>query len=469
MNWERDKRILISGRNLVVALSLLLAALPLRSQAAEKPGQPLEKIRIAYSSLSGNMAPLWVTQERGFFRKYGLDVELVFIAGGSTTAQALGSRDVALAQMAGAGVLQSHLRGTDVVLIGGLVNTLTFQLIVRKEIGQPDHLKGKSVGVTRYGSSTDFAMRYALDKWEIAPQKDVTIGEFGTMPALLTALESGKISGAMLSAPFTLMAKKTGFPALANLQMLGLEYQHTGIATTQALIKSRPELIRNVMKAYVEGIHYYKTHRKESLAVLEKYLKTNDTEALTEIYEDIGIALVPEKPYPTLKGIQIMLRELATTEPKAKSARPEQFVDISFVKELDGSGFIDRLYKAAPVVATRQENLPKPAPASVTEKAKPSSAVATSVPEPRSDRKEKVRQARAEAQDPSRSPGNPGQAREHTVDLGDTLSHLAARYYGSAGEAKWMRIYDANRGTIKNPNYIFVGQKIVIPPEREVL
>ena len=109
---------------------VLLALFPVLTQSAEKTGQPLEKIRIAYSSLSGNMAPLWVSHERGFFRKYGLDTELVFIASGTTTAQALSSRDVALAQMAGAGVLQSHLRGADVVLIGGLVNTLTFQFMV---------------------------------------------------------------------------------------------------------------------------------------------------------------------------------------------------------------------------------------------------------------------------------------------------------------------------------------------------
>lgn len=427
---------------------VLPALLPVSIQGAEKTGQPLEKIRIAYSSLSGNMAPLWVSHERGFFRKYGLDTELVFIASGTTTAQALSSRDVALAQMAGAGVLQSHLRGTDVALIGGLVNTLTFQFIVRKEIKQPDQLKGKSVGITRYGSSTDFAMRYALDKWELVPQKDVTIGEFNTMPNLLAVLESGKIHGAMFSAPFTLQAKRMGFPVLVNLKMLGLEFQHTGIATTRALIKSRPDLIRNVMKAYVEGIHYYKTHRNESLAILEKYLKTADAEALTEVYEDIGLALLPEKPYPTLKGIQIMLRELAAVDPKTKTAKPEQFVDMSFVRELDSSGFIDALYKSAPALATRREIIP-------IETAR---AGTTTVPQTSPERKGKVRPTPA-------NPTDAGGGREHVVVAGDTLSHIAVRYYGNSAEHKWMRIYQANRDTIKNPNYIFVGQKIVIPLE----
>src|SRR4030095_16371117 len=143
----------------------------------------------------------------------------------------------------------------------------------------------------------------------------------------LASLETGRIQGAMLSAPFTLRAKNMGFPLIADLQMLGLEYQHTGLATTQALIKSRPDLVRNAIKAYVEGIHYYKTHRAESLAILAKYLKTTDSDILTEVYEDVGLKLTAEKPYPTLRGIEIMLRELAATNPKPTAARPEEFVD----------------------------------------------------------------------------------------------------------------------------------------------
>ena len=136
------------------------------------------------------------------------------------------------------------------------------------------------------------------------------------MPAIVAALESGKVQGAMLSAPFTLKAKNMGFPMMADLQMLGLEYQHTGLATTQALIRSRPDLVRNAMKAYVEGIHFYKTHRAESLAVLAKYLEDQQADILAEVYEDVGLNLTAEKPYPTLRGIGIMLRELAATNPK---------------------------------------------------------------------------------------------------------------------------------------------------------
>jgi NitT/TauT family transport system substrate-binding protein len=384
------------------------------------------------------MAPLWITHERGLFRKHGLDVQLVFIESGSTTVQSLVSGHVAFAQMAGAGVVQSRLRGSDVVMIAGVVNTLTFKFYVDKAINRPEQLKGKSVAVTRFGSSTDFALRYALEKYGLKPERDVAIIESGSMPAIFAALESGWVQGAMLSSPFTGKAKTIGLPLLADLQMLGLEYQHTGIATTEALIRARPELVRNIMKAYAEGIHYYKTHRAESLAILAKYLRQADGEVLTEVYEDIGIGLTPEKPYPTVRGIEVMLRELAGKDPRAKSARAEDFVNLAFIKELDSSGFIDRLYKAQPVHARREE------PRRLTKK--PAAVEKTIAPA-------------AAGKTINQSPL--GDAREYIVQAGDTLSGLALRYYGDL--YRWDKIYEANKATMTNPNYIYVGQKILIP------
>jgi len=200
------------------------------------------------------------------------------------------------------------------------------------------------------------------------------------------------------------------------------------------------------MRAYVEGIHYYKTHRNEALAILQKYLKTDDIEALAETYEVLGLTLLPEKPYPTLRGIRTMLQRLARKKKyaKAKTAQPEKFVNLIFVKELDNSGFIDRLYKATPTVATREERRTASPPASVKEEAKPAPVVAKRVPPP------------PRAQDV---------AQEYTVKAGDTLSHLALRYYRDASTSKWMKIYEANKETVRNPNYIYIGQKIMIPPD----
>jgi NitT/TauT family transport system substrate-binding protein len=413
------------------------------AKAAENSAQPaLEKLTIAYSAMSGTMAPLWITQERGFFRKYGLDVQLVFIESGSTTVQSLVAKEVVFAQMAGAGVLQSRLRGSDVVMIAGFLNTMDYQLMVEKGITRPDQLKGKTLAVSRFGSSSDFATRYALDKFGLVPERDVTILEIGSQPARFAALEAGKIQAAMVAVPLTLKAKALGFHTLADLQMLGLEYQHTGLATTQALIKSRPDLVRNVLKAFVEGIHYYKTHRDESLAILAKYMKIPDRAVLAEVYEHFGLALTPQKPYPTLRGIGIMLQELAAKDPKVRAAKPDEFANVSFVKELDTSGFIDRLYATQPVLADKRE--PRSAPAAGAGKGKLSTENEKNPPA----RMASLRTDAASSDAPT----------EYIVVAGDTLSHIALKY-----RLKWEKIYEANRTTVKNPNYIYVGQRIIIP------
>jgi ABC-type nitrate/sulfonate/bicarbonate transport system substrate-binding protein len=363
-------------------------------------------------------------------------VELVHVVGGARAVQTLLSGDVAFAQVSGLPVLESSLQGSGIVILAGILNTLNYQFIVSKEIKQPDQLKGKTLAVSRFGSSSDFATRYAIEKYGLVPEKDVAILEIGSQPERFAALGNGKIQGVMLEVPLTLRAKKMGFSVLADLQMLGLEYQATVLATTQAMIRSRPELVRKVLTAYVEGIHYYKTHRREALAILQKHLRTDDPEALVETYEGIGLTLIPEKPYPTLKGIQIMLRELSAKNPKAQAARPEQFVNLTFLKELDSSGFIDRLYKATPVVAS-QERAPAP-PSLDTGEKRPMAA-------------QRV---------PVRTPMQ-GSTQEYTIKAGDTLSKLSARFYGSAD--KWKRIFEANAQTIKNPDFIYVGQKILIP------
>lgn len=185
------------------------------------------------------------------------------------------------------------------------------------------------------------------------------------------------------------------------------------------------------MKAYVEGIHYYKTRRAGSLGILAKYLKTPNVEVLTEVHENLGLRLTPQKPYPTLRGIEIMLRELAARDPKARGARPDEFVNLAFIKELDNSGFIDRLYKAQPVVANREE---RPAPAAPIPQ---ETAVQNNL---------KARSAREEAKSVSVPAAKSGQ---YTVETGDTLSYLALKYY------------EANKQIMRNLDY--VGQKIIIP------
>jgi len=437
---------------LAVFLATLGIVFPTLAQTADQAaGNRLEKVRIAYSAISGSQLVGWVAYDAGFFRKNGLDVEFIYVEGGPRAVQSLAAGQVQFGVVAGAPVVQSNLRGSSVVLVTGFLNTLDYQFVVDKKITRPDQLKGKAVAVSQPGSSSDFAMRYALEKYGLVPDRDVSLVEIGSQPARFAALESGKIQGVMIAVPLTLTAKKMGFNILADLQMLGLEYQYTAMATTRELIKSRPDLVRNVVKASVEAIHYLKTHRKEALELLRKYMKTDDTAALVETYEAIGLNLIPERPYPTLRGIQIILQELAAKDPKAKAAKPEQFVDMSFVKELDASGFIDSMYKATPVVASGETRLPS-APPNTREKGTPTAQKKPLV----SDTKQRT-ENRAQASKPTST------STEHTVRAGETLSHLALRYYGNAG--KWPRIYEANKETMTNPNYLYIGQRIFVPAD----
>ena len=442
-------------------LTMALAGLfftGVRVGVAAEGGAPqgLKKVVIAYSSISPNQAPSWAAYETGLFRKYGLDVQLIFVESGSRTVQTLVSGDVVAAQVAGAGVIQSNLQGSGVVLIAGFLNTLDYKLMVSRDITRPDQLKGKAVAVSRAGSSSDFATRYALEKYGLVPDKDVAILQIGSQPARFAALETGKINGVMVSIPVTARAAKLGFNALADLQMLGLEYQHSALAVSQSLIKSQPDLVRNILKAHVEAIHYMKTHRKETFAILAKYLKTDDADALQEAYEAEIEALIPQKPYPTLKGIQTILRELGAKDAAARAARPEQFVDLTFMKELDSSGFIDRLYKTGAVAKATVS----PEPTQVESKAK----IVAKDEKPKPVSKPVVASNEADQATPtsvkSTQAASPA-TQEYTVKGGDTLSRLAERFYNSGD--KWGRIYDANKDTVKNPNYIYIGQKLIIP------
>ena len=444
---------------LLAMLGAVTPSLPGKLLAADRP---LQKLNVAYSSISGNQAALWVTQEKGFFRKYGMEVQAVLIESGTTTAQALVAGDISFANVAGPAVIQSSLRGADLVIIAGVLNTLVFQIYTDKNISRPDQLKGKSLSVTRFGSATDFAFRYALEKYGLDPNKDVAILQLGNHPAQLAALEAGRVQGAMLSMPTSLRAKKAGFPMLADLQMLGLEYQHTSIAPSRALLKSKPELARDFLRAYIEGIHYAKTHRKETIEVLAKYLRVDDKEVLDETYETLVTTLMPEKPYPTIKGVQTILREFGTKDPAARSARPEQFVDASFIKELDSSGFIDRLYKPAVAVAKTAPAKEAAAAAPAPSKEKPVQLAESKIKPVASEEKAKpvAKQVPAASE---KAPATKSAAQQYAVKAGDTLSKLAEQFYSSRG--KWEKIYQANRETLKNPNYIYVGMKLMIPAD----
>ena len=329
------------GRGVIRAagfiLSLFLAA-PVFAQAK------LERMHVGYSAQAGAFAPIWITKEAGFFKKNGLDVDLVFIPGGPTAAAALMAGEMQVVAMAGPAIVTSNLAGSDLVMIAGIVNTFAFQFVTIKEITAPAQLKGKRIGVNRFGAAPDVAARYGLKHMGIDP-REVVILQLGEQATRLAAMKAGSLEAAILLPPITTMAQKEGMNVLLDMSEIGAEFQITGLAGSRSFtVQKRPSALR-FMRAFVEGIHYYKTRRKESMDIIARYMRTDDMEAVGATYDYFALKIVPKKPYPSLKGIKALLDLAAKERPEAARVSPERMVNATLLKELDDSGFIDRLYQ----------------------------------------------------------------------------------------------------------------------------
>lgn len=312
-------------------------------QATSAQGK-LEKMNIGYSAQAGAFAPIWITHDAGFFRKNGLDVNLLFIPGGPTAAAGMIAGELQAVAMAGPAVVSSNLAGTDLVMIAGIVNTFAFQMITVKGITTPDQLKGKRVGVNRFGAAPDIAARYALRRIGIDPS-EVTILQLGEQSTRLAAMKAGQLEAAIVLPPITTIAQREGMNILLDMSELGAEFQITGLASSQSFVKkSRPSAL-NLMRAFVQGIHFYKTRKPESMKIIAKYMRTDDMEAVDATYEYFAAKIVPRKPYPTAQGIKALIDLAAKERPDAAGVAPERMMNVSLLKELDDSGFIDRLYK----------------------------------------------------------------------------------------------------------------------------
>ena len=318
-------------------LSLFLAA-PVFAQAK------LERMHVGYSAQAGAFAPIWITKEAGFFKKNGLDVDLVFIPGGPTAAAALMAGEMQVVAMAGPAIVTSNLAGSDLVMIAGIVNTFAFQFVTIKEITAPAQLKGKRIGVNRFGAAPDVAARYGLKHMGIDP-REVVILQLGEQATRLAAMKAGRLEAAILLPPITTMAQKEGMNVLLDMSEMGAEFQITGLASSRSFtVQKRPSALR-FMRAFVEGIHYYKTRKKESMDIIARYMRTDDMEAVGATYDYFALKIVPKKPYPSLKGIKALLDLAAKERPEAARVSPERMVNATLLKELDDSGFIDRLYQ----------------------------------------------------------------------------------------------------------------------------
>ena len=305
-----------------------------------------EPLRIAYTSIAVVYGPLWVTRDAGIFKKYNIDPELLYIAGGPPSLQALIAGDVAIAFTAGGATVAANLSGSDVVLLGASIDSLPFELWSIPSIKQPEQLKGTKLGISRIGATTDFVARYLLKKWGLQPDKEVAIFQAGAGPQIFAALKGGAVqSGVLSTGPETLHAEAEGYVRLADVSTSGLVYPFGPFAARQAFLKSQPELVSRFMKAYVEGIYRFKTDKAFALATLEKHTKQKTTQAAERIYEIYATKYFKRAPEATPAAIQTILEEISATRPLPSGIAPQRFVESRFIRDLVASGFVDSLYK----------------------------------------------------------------------------------------------------------------------------
>ena len=330
-----------SSSHFVGAIAAVFAGLLLTSVSVVA-----EPLRIAYTSIAMVYGPLWLTKEAGIFKKYNIDPEFIYIAGGPPSLQALIAGDVAVSFTAAGATVAANLAGSDVVLLGTSIDSLPFELWSIPSIKTPEQLKGTRLGVSRIGATTDFVARYLLKKWSLQPDKDVPIFQAGSGPQVFFAIKGGAVqSGVLSTGPETLRAEAEGYFKLADVSTSGLVYPFGPFAARQAFIKTQPDLVARFMKAYVEGIHRYKTDKPLALAVLEKYTKQKTTPGTEKIYEVYATRYFKRVPEATPAGIQTILEEIAATRPLPQGITPQRFADSRFIRELVSNGFVDGLYK----------------------------------------------------------------------------------------------------------------------------
>jgi NitT/TauT family transport system substrate-binding protein len=327
----------------LLVLSLVMAlTVSVRSFSADTS---LRRIRAAITSISGSMVPPWAAHEAGIFNKYGLQVEVIATPSGVQGTNALIAGEVSFVQIAGGTTTGAAVGGADVKIVATMVGTLVLNLVVRPEIENPEQLRGKSIGISRFGTSLHTGARIAAKHFGLEPGKDVHIVEIGAGDWIVGALQGNRVQAAVFGYPATGRALKLGNRLLLHIPSLNIPYASTGVSTRGEIIRDDPDLVRRFLSAEIEAIALMKKDRAFATKVLAKYLRTQDAELLGESY-DVQIAKYMMKvPLTTAGAVRSVLEELSERNPKAKDLDPNKFFDDRFVRQFQASGFIESLYR----------------------------------------------------------------------------------------------------------------------------
>jgi ABC-type nitrate/sulfonate/bicarbonate transport system substrate-binding protein len=302
-----------------------------------------QKITVGWSAVSALNSPYWVMKDGGFLKQEGLDADLIYIASSSTIAQAQLAGDVSVSTANSQVIADIGLQGGDLIAMGSVINVAAFYIMAAPEIKRVEDLRGKPVGVTRYGASTDFSMRLFLRKYGLEPVRDVPVIQIGEMPAIAAALSKHSVYAAPMSYPMAYKAEQAGIKMLANLAKEDIPFVHVGIAVTRSFMKDRRPQAKAILRAYARAVHFMHTNKEEYKKIIAKYSKVTDP-GMLEGSVKYAYDFVEKIPLVKPQAFQVTLDVIGQKNPKAKQAKPEQFFDNSLVQELVNEKFFNTLW-----------------------------------------------------------------------------------------------------------------------------
>jgi len=284
-----------------------------------------DKLRVGLSSISATSGSIWVAEEKGLFKKHGIDAEVIIIGGGaSRVVSSLIAGEIQFSVGGGDAVIRAALRGADTVLAASPLKTGLQRLMVRPDIKTPAELKGKKVGITRFGSASHWVLQLFLRKWGMRSE-DIQMVQLGSSPAMFASLEKGGIDGAVFTIPTFFVAEDRGYRILADPVDLDIYYLQNSVDSTKALLRQKHDQTVRFVKGICEGLAYFKKNKQESLAVLQKKLRIQsaqekDIKYLEASYNLLATKFYNQVPYAMPKAVETTLEFIAGEEPKARGA-----------------------------------------------------------------------------------------------------------------------------------------------------
>ena len=307
-------------------------------------GQKLERLVIGYPAPVASLGIIDVMRKAGLFKKYGLDVDLVYIQGSPILTAAMVSGQVPLSFLGGAAIVASAVGGADTVYLACGINTLYWRLFSTPDVKTLDDLRGKKIGLTTMGSQEDAVMRFLLKERGINPDRDVSFLAVGAAPTRLAALSKGVVQASVFIPPQDIAAEKLGLHPLIDMSQLGLYIPGSCFASTKTYIGTHRDTVTRVMKTFVEGLKFYRENKEFVLKVTADFAQNRDPEVLNATYNTVT-RFQDRIPYVNMKGIEFMLKAIELRDPRAKNFDPANAVDSSFIQELEKTGFVDSVWK----------------------------------------------------------------------------------------------------------------------------